>query len=177
MKKILVTILVVITVMSVSAQTLKYDEVPYLKAKTMSYLEFDKYISSNGSNFKVGDKIRIGKPSALTSYNYITLFVPLANPSKATSGLAGKEFRIKKIRVNKSLGNNLVSLWLDFGLGGSSYIVEIEPALESGEIVGDGMTEEQALKEIEILKKKFELEIITEEEYKSKKAELIKFIK
>lgn len=179
MKKAFVTVLMaVLSVVSVNGQSLSYEELKDVKAKKMSYLEYTEYVSKNGSVFKVGDSVKIGNQSGANRYNNIITCVPLAKPVNVTGNMSGKELLIKKIRVNKDFtGNNCVSLWVDCGFAGSFYVIDLEPALASGEIGGDGMTEEQALKEIETLKKKFELEIITEEEYKEKRAELIKYIK
>lgn len=179
MKKAFVTVLMaVLAAVSVNGQSLSYDQLKDVPAKKMSYLDYTEYVSKNGSTFKVGDSVKIGKQSGANRYDNIITYVPMAKPKNVTGNLSGKELLIKKIRVNKDFtGNNCVSLWVDCGFSGSYYIIDLEAALESGEIAGDGMTEEQALKEIETLKKKFELDIITEEEYKEKRAELIKYIK
>lgn len=178
MKKILTLIALVFAVVTASAQTLNYEQLKDVQAKKLSYLEYTEYTASDGTIFRIDEPVKIGNQSGTNRYNHILTFVPLTTPSNVTGNMYGKELKIKKIRVNKTLtGGNCVSLWVDCGIAGSSYVIDLEPAINNGEVIGDGMTEDQALKEIEKLKKKLDLELLTEEEYKTKRAELVKYIK
>lgn len=164
-------------------QTLKWDETEKYNYKYLSYLDFSEYHAKDGSVYKVGDKITFGKATNGPTYNYIFVYVALTAPSQISSGFNGESFKITRITLNgqKKQGNSWVTIWTETNIGAGEYMIKIDQAIESGEIVSPMALEMQksdnALKELETWKKKLDLGLITEEEYNAKKEELRKFIK
>ena len=56
-------------------------------------------------------------------------------------------------------------------------ITNFDGAVSNGEIKSKIMSSDQAIEELKKWKDKLDLELISEEEYKQKKAELVKYIK
>ena len=84
---------------------------------------------------------------------------------------------IRSIKVdrNKKRGASVIMRCYLAGIGG--VLVKFEQALASGEIVGLGITSDQALEKIKKAKNMLELELITQQEYDSIKVEYMPFIK
>ena len=62
-------------------------------------------------------------------------------------------------------------------VGITTYTIQLENALESGEIKRLGMTSEEALIELKRNKDKLDLGLINQEKYDSLKSVLVKYIK
>lgn len=69
-----------------------------------------------------------------------------------------------------------VKIYLVMNRGGVA-ITNFESAIAQGEVMTSGYSPDEALQELKRWKDKLDLEIITQEEYDAKKAELMKFIK
>jgi hypothetical protein len=142
--------------------------------------EYTSYIASDGAEYKVGDKIRIGVPSSNKTFAFIYqgdgIIIPMTLLPAANSG---SETEIKKIYVSGTKRSGFqVSMRTKgmYALTGN-YLIQFENALSTGEIKGFGMTSNDALEELKRAKDKLDLGLITQEEFNNKKEELSKYIK
>jgi hypothetical protein len=94
----------------------------------------------------------------------------------ALSHFAGKEAEIKKIAIRgtKRLG---YALWLICEGPLQPFSIQLEKAIETGELVIEGYTSDQALEELLKAKSKLDFALISQEEFDSLKTELSKYIK
>lgn len=154
-------------------------EIKYTDLATSSRGEFTSYVSKDGSVYKIGDKIKIGRPSSNAIFAYITQGDGILMPiTQLTSNSSGQETEIKKIYV---VGNKRVGYSVHFktkGLSGLlNYNIAFENAIDTNEIKSFGMSSDDALAELKKSKDKLDLGLISQADYDLKKAELVKYIK
>ena len=145
--------------------------------------QYDAYLSKDGHLYQREDKVTFGETSDGKTYRYMwervnaLHFVAGVLPTPISGKLAGKTGVIKNIIVNgnKKTGHELTVV---LAVGGASRI-EVRPfemALTSGEIISQGMTKEQALKELKEAKDMLDLGLITPAQFEEKKAKLSPYI-
>ncbi|MCI7556949.1 MAG: SHOCT domain-containing protein [Bacteroidales bacterium] len=146
--------------------------------------EYDAYVASDGHTYAVGDEFTLGVPSSNKSFAYMTSELAMASAILGGGPVAyvgaqwgGYKVQIRKIKVerNKNRGAMVSMRCYLAGLGG--ILIQFENALNSGEIVGLGMSSDKALEELKKAKDMLDLELITQEEYDAKKEELKQYIK
>jgi hypothetical protein len=173
-KHLLIYLITLISTLTVQAQELKFSELNESKRG-----RYTSYVASDGSVYKVGDKVKIGMPSSNKTFAFIYegdgLLIPMT-PLQA--GASGQETEIKWIGIT---GTKRTGFQVTFRTKGmialSNYSIQFEQAVASGEVVGYGMTSDQALTELKKAKDKLDLGLITQEEYEKIKEELSKYIK
>jgi len=138
--------------------------------------EYNSYKSKDGTNYKIGDKIKIGFPSSEKTFAFITtgdgIWTPVA---RVQAGASGQETEIKKIIVDGSKRTGyFVYLKTKANIG--LYTIQIENAVASKEIVSSVMTSDEALAQLKKAKDKLDLGLITKEDYNALKTKLSKYI-
>ncbi len=134
----------------------------------------DTYTTQSGEFFSVGDTLTLGSAFRNESFDYISQYAvvgtyPLLNTQ------SGSRVIIKSIRAQS--GNVLVITTKPQGLVYGLIINNFEGAINNGEIRSKLITSDQALDMLKKCKDKFDLGLITEEEYNQRKSELAKLIK
>jgi hypothetical protein len=158
------------------AQQLKFSDL----GTTVKGGTFSSYIASDGFEYKVGERIKIGIPTSNKTFAFISEGDGLLIPNTPTTIKAsGSETEIKRIRVGgtKRSGYKVYFVTKDGFVGMNNYQIDFEQALATGEIVGFGMTSDQALSELKKAKDKLDLGLISQDEYDKIKVELSKYIK
>ena len=179
MKKILILFFLGIASTSF-AQTLTYEQVQNsTDPKNELLKEYEAYTASDGHTYSVGDKITIGVPSSNKTCAFLISELGMfANgPAGLEATWSGYKMEIRSIGVdrNKKRGATVGMRCYLAGLGG--IIVKFENALAAGEIVSEGMNRDKAIEELKKAKELLELEVITQQELDSIKAECVKYIK
>lgn len=179
MKKICLLLMAAIAT-NLFAQTLTVEQVANCTDPKNELLkEYQAYTASDGHTYAVGDDITIGVPSSNKTCAFLTseLAMFAGGPTGVAAAWSGYKMKIRTIGVdrNKKRGPTVSMRCYLAGLGG--ILVKFENALAAGEIVSEGMTREKALDEIKRAKDMLELELITQQEFDSIKAECIKYIK
>lgn len=190
MKKILLVTIMSISGFVMNAQVLKYEQVKNAQKRSeINKEEITEYISENGTSFKIGDVIKIDKPSNGQIFSSMTIrmttFEALAlNQNELRNfdynvysrTIAKTSLKIKSfvIEGDKKKGFSIAAN-LD-GVG-HNIQVRLEYGLEIGEIGEHIMTSEEAMTQLKSEKDKLELGLITSEEYNLRKSELVKYIK
>jgi hypothetical protein len=187
MKLNLTIVLILFLINSAFAQTdeqIANDEYPLTYEDTKIATKkkrgaYTSYTAQDGSYFKVGDKVSLGRPNENEDFDYIEEGDGLLIPFSAVSGQrSGDESEIKYILLTGGKRTGYYAIFRTKGFTGlANYTIRVEPALQSGEILGDGFTSDQALEELKRAKDKLDLEIISQKEYDSIKAVMVEFIK
>jgi hypothetical protein len=169
-------LLIVFLTISICGYT---QEIKYTDLATSNRGEFTSYISKDGSVYKIGDRIKIGRPSSNAMFVYITQGDGILMPiTQLTSNSSGQETEIKRIYV---VGNKRVGYSVYFrtkGLSGLlNYSIAFENAIETNEVKSFGMSSDDALTELKKSKDKLDLGLISQADYDLKKADLVKYIK
>ncbi|ENA1795597.1 hypothetical protein ABF176_002444 [Flavobacterium psychrophilum] len=190
MKKILLVTIMLVGGFIMNAQVLKYEQVKNAQKKSdINKEDITEYISEDGTSFKIGDVLKIDKPTngqifssmtirmttfemlALSQYEQKNFDYNVYSRTIAKTALKIKSFVIEG---DKKKGFS-ISANLD-GVG-HNIQVRLEYGIEIGEIGEHKMTSEEAMAKLKSEKDKLELGLITSEEYNSRKTELVKFIK
>ncbi len=159
-------------VRQISYDTIQKYSVQKLKLK--GSIVYDEYLSKDGYLYRVGDVIKINKPTNGDKFSFIT---DRFSQIQASSIIIGKDMVIKNIIVTgfKNTGYELCMTINNTII--TDHNLKFENAINYGEIESKGMTSDDALNELKKAKDKLDLGLISKEEYEVKKAELVKFIK
>jgi hypothetical protein len=158
------------------AQEIKYSD---LNGTTRPKGECTSYVSKDGSVYKIGDKLKIGVPSSNKTFAFISegdgLLIPM---TPLTARSSGQETAIKRILIEGTKRTGFYVLIRSKGITGlANYSIQLENAIQTGEVKSFGMTSDEALSELKKAKDKLELGLITQAKYDSLKIEYSKFIK
>lgn len=174
MKKILLIVTVLCSTLSF-AQHVTYEE--FQASKNPKKVTLDSYEASNGQVFKIGDKITLAQPS-MSGDQYLNVVEnDLGTLKRINIGKKGFKAEIKKFRIygNKRTGFFVIAVTKS-PVGLTNLWVEIEPAIENGEIGTTGLNREQAIAKLKETKDLLDLEMITKEDYEKVKKELTPII-
>lgn len=172
----------------------------YLTAQELKYADlngsiklkgpFTSYVSKHNIVFEVGDTLIIGYPSS-NVFDFISNYSGGMQTLQAISGepvdqavplgktAVGSKSIIKNIKL---AGSKRTGYFCNiYGKGmlgsiGSTYIIQIENAIDAGEIKTDIFASDDALNELKRAKEKLDLQLITQEQYDSIKNILSKYI-
>ena len=201
MKNILILILLTCSLFSF-AQTVTYQDIKaQMSAKELSGKkgggDITEYVASDGVSYKIGSTITYGYPTNGKYYLYfkdvtgswVNAFTDesdnvassAANREVAerVENRAGGVATIKRIQCipidpyNKL--NSGCKIYLVLNRGGLAC-TNFEEAIAVGEVQTKMKSSDAALQELKKWKEKLDLQIITQEEYDAKKAELMKYI-
>jgi len=136
-----------------------------------------EYTASDGSVWKVGERLTLGTASGMNMFTYVSMGDGIiSSVQQATANWGGQEAEIKKIRLTGTKRRGY-TLWVTCKGPLQPIHLNIEKAIEVGEVVTDGYTSDQALEELKRAKDKLDLGLITQEEFNQIKAELSQYIK
>jgi hypothetical protein len=172
MKNVMLVAVVMICWGNINAQVIYHKNL----AKITSRGEYTSYISKDSIIYKIGDNLTLGKPVKLGEFSYIQYGDGVIVPIAQLPGInAGTIAPIKRIIV---WGSRKKGYQVALRTGGfPNFTIYIENAIETGEIVTDILTSDAALEKLKKEKDKYDLGLITLEEYEKIKAELAVFIK
>jgi hypothetical protein len=173
--KTILSVYLLLSVVAINAQTSWTADMVNKASKNVNN-GITEYHASDDSVWKIGDIITLGNASGQGVFNFITFGAGIMTPvEQAPISFSGKNAEIKKIRIwgTKRQGR---TLWITCK-GAFPLNINIEKAIEMGEVETDGYTSDQALEELKKAKDKLDLGLITQEEFETLKAELSKYIK
>jgi len=173
MKQLLVVAIALIASQTSFGQELKFSDL----SSDLNSKQFEKYTAKDGTVFQIGGKVKMGLPSDSRKFVYVLHVDPIAGVSDVGANYANKEVEIKKIQVVGNLKKGY-KVWVitDGGIALAKLNFDIETALQTKEVKGDGMSSDDALTTLKRAKDKLDLGLITKEEFDKLKSELSKFI-
>jgi len=170
MKKLLLTIILILGIGIAFAQTATYDDVINKKVKG----KINTYISKSGEVFNVGDTITLG--ASVANVNYTTLFQnAITSTYPLQNRYSGSICRIKSMRSTAKVVPTRFTK--PQGCGFAILSINLQVSIDLGEIQSELITSDQALTELKKCKDKLDLGLITQDEFNKKKEELSKYIK
>lgn len=157
------------------SQEIKYSD---LNSSKRPKGQFMSYVSKDGAIYKIGDRIKIGFPSSNKSFAFIQGVTVMLQVFQLSATASGRETEIKRIYATGTKRTGYYIMLRSKGVTGlSNYNIQLENAIESGEIKSFGMTSDEALSKLKKAKDKLDLGLINQAEYDSTKVELVKYIK
>jgi len=141
-------------------------------------IDCDVYIAKDGHSYKVGDTLKIGRPSSSKTFAFISTGSAMGGLHSLEVGSSGKNTIIKKLYVNGTRKSGFYMCAKTSGycdICGNNFI-DFEQAIESGELQTMGMTREQAIAKLKEAKDLVDLGMMSKEDYEKLKAELTPLI-
>ncbi len=139
---------------------------------------FTSYVSKNGAVYKIGDRLRIGVPSSNKTFAFIQVVNVLLQVFPLSASGSGQEAQIKSFIIQGTKRSGYSVLVRSKGSTAiDNYNIQLENAIETGEIKSFGMTSDEALSELKKAKDKLDLGLINQAKYDSLKLEFTKYIK
>jgi hypothetical protein len=190
MRKIILCATILFSSLCGFAQVLKFDQVKNAQKRSeISKKDITEYISENGTSFKIGDVLKINKPTngqvfssmsiRMTTFEMLALNqneVKNFDYNVYSRTVAKTSLKIKSFVIE---GDKKKGFSIAANLNGTGHNIQVrlEYGIEINEIGEHTMTSEEAMTQLKSEKDKMELGLITVEEYNSRKLELVKFIK
>lgn len=190
--KLLFIFLFALISVNVITQELRYTELNTgVKPKGKDGPYFNSYECKDGTVYKIGDTLTLGYPAS-NVFDFISnvsgglQFLqamagqPVDGPEPLPRTAMGSKTQIKKIVLAGSKRNGYFCNIYGKGMLGqlnSTFIIQIENAIDAGEIRSSRFSNEDALNDLKKAKEKLDLQLITQEQYDSIKSVLAKFIK
>lgn len=159
---------------------LKFEEIE----NASTFKTYDGYIAKDGSAFMKGDIINIKFPTKdgrVFQYIYEQKGL-LSGRTQLSPKYSNSELEVIGVLVGQEdiLGSKKFKYAEVIAKGEGALtgiIIEIENAIASGEVQSKVISEKEALEAIKIAKEKFDLGLITEEEYEKVREEMKQYIK
>jgi hypothetical protein len=151
---------------------------------------FTSYTCKDGTVHKIGDTLTLGYPSS-NVFEFISNVsgglqalqalagAPIDGPVPLTKTAIGSKTQIKKIVLAGSKRNGYFCNIYGKGMLGSissTFIIQIENAMDAGEIKSNRFSSDDALYDLKKAKEKLDLGLITQEKYDSIKNVLSEYI-
>jgi len=158
-----------------TSQEIKFDSLSTASGRGV----YTSYVSKDGTVYKIGDRLKIGVPHSNRTFGFLYMTAGILSvPTPLTIEFSGTEAEIKKIQVGGTKRSGYMVYFVTKGNTAMvNYQIQIEGAIENGEIKTSGKTSDEALAELKKAKDKLDLGLITQEDYNNIKIELVKYIK
>jgi hypothetical protein len=170
--------------MVVAQKTITYEEMKTITKGAFETILCDIYVGKDGHQYKVGDTLKIGRPSSNKTFAFISestgAMDALAGkaPESLSVSSSGTNTIIKKITVggNKRSGFKMMMIGKGICALCPQYYIDFEEAVATGEIQSFGMTREQAIAKLKEAKDLVDLGMMSKEDFEKLKGELSKII-
>jgi hypothetical protein len=179
MKKVIFLLLFIISTSVINAQkTITYEEMKTITKGVFQQIDCDIYIAKDGHSYKVGDTLKIGRPSTNKTFAYIEESTGLTELKPVDVSISGNNSIIKRIYVGglKKTGFRIYFIGKGMCAICPQYYINLEEAIATGEIQSFGMTREQAIAKLKEAKDLVDLGLMTKEDFEKLKEELSKII-
>ena len=182
MKKLLLATLILISSSLIAQKTITYEEMKTITKGAFENIDCDVYVAKDGHSYKVGDTLKIGRPSTNKTFAFIVSRAQMMSagaPAKDVDvSISGNNTIIKKIYVygTKRTGFKMNVIGKAGCLICDPYEIDFEEALATGEIQSFGMTREQAIAKLKEAKDLVDLGMMSKEDFEKLKEELSKII-
>jgi hypothetical protein len=183
MKKLLTILLISVSSTIVAQKTITYEEMKTITKGAFENIECDVYTAKDGFSYKVGDTLKIGRPSSNKTFAYITSGATAAAlagkaPEPLGANSSGDNTIIKKIAVGGTKKAGFKIYVVGKGNCGMcpNNMIDFEEALATGEIQSKGMSREQAIAKLKEAKDLVDLGMMSKEDFEKLKLELTPII-
>lgn len=106
MKKLVFGLLFFVSSSVIAQKTITYEEMKTITKGAFENIDCDVYVAKDGHSYKVGDTLKIGRPSSNKTFAYITIGATAAAlsgkaPDPLSANSSGDNTIIKKIAVGE----------------------------------------------------------------------------
>ena len=164
-------------------KVMTHEEMKTISKGIFDVIECDVYVAKDGHSYKVGDTLKIGRPSTNKTFAYLWsggVAAALAGqePTPLTASQSGNNAIIKKLQVGGTKRAGFKMSVIAKGLCAicGNVLIDFEQALETGEIQSLGMTREQAIAKLKEAKDLVDLGMMSKEDFEKLKTELTPLI-
>ena len=154
----------------------KFDVVTFQEVQDIRKGTANSYITKNGETFTVGGKLKIGHARRDDVYTYI-IDKMMGGAVTGPLRYGGTELEVEITKI--SWKNSVVRVTTTKAKLDNQYpkiIIDLETALQVGEVVSKIMSRESAIAKLKEAKDLLELEIINQSEYDALRKKLALFI-
>jgi hypothetical protein len=184
MKKVsILLIFLALTSVVMAQKTITYEEMKTITKGAFENIECDVYQAKDGFSYKVGDTLKIGRPSSNKTFAFITTGGTAAAlsgqaPEPLSVNSSGTNTVIKKIAVGGSKRMGFKIYVVGKGICGicPNNNIDFEEAIATGEIQSKGMSREQAISKLKEAKDLVDLGMMSKEDFEKLKLELTPII-
>jgi len=178
MKKLLVFSMVLVSFVSYGQKKISYDEMKTFTKGAFEAADFDEYIAADGHVYKIGDTLKLGRPSSNKTFAFIDEGSALVAPTPTSSNSSGTNSIIKRIYVGGTKKMGFRIYFVGKGICGMcpQYYINVEEAMAVGELKSFGMNREQAITKLKEQKDLLDLGMISKEDFEKIKSELTPII-
>lgn len=173
--KVLLSVSFVLCVFVVFGQKqITYEEMKSFEKANNATAYFDVYVAKDNHPYKVGDTLKIGKPTSEKNFAFINEWEHFPESGRVKIEASGTNTILKRIYVGGSRKAGFKIFFIGKGkcaLCGPNYI-DVEEALSSGELKSFGMSKEQAIAKLKEAKDLVDLGMMSKEDFDKLKAEL-----
>ena len=127
------------------------------KKPKMPMSGWKSYVSKDGISYKAGDIIKIGFPSSNNTFAFIK---KPGSGDPYPKSYSGKEVEIKYFMATGFKNEGFMAVVVCKGSLLDMFNIEIENAIQSGEIKSFGLTSDEALSELKKAKDKLDLGLL-----------------
>lgn len=183
MKNRLLVFLIFISTSLVAQKTITHEEMKTISKGMFENIECDIYVGKDGHSYKVGDTLKIGRPSSNKTFAYITSGATAAAlagkaPEPLSANSSGDNTIIKKMAVGGTKKAGFKIYIVGKGVCGMcpNNTIDFEEAIATGEIQSFGMSREQAIAKLKEAKDLVDLGMMSKDDFEKLKFELTPLI-
>ena len=183
MKNLLILLLIISSSNVFAQKTITYEEMKTITKGAFENIDCDIYVAKDGHSYKVGDTLKIGRPSSNKTFAYITSGATAAAlsgkaPEPLSANSSGDNTIIKKIAVGGTKKAGFKIYIVGKGICGicPNNMIDFEEAIATGEIKSFGMSREEAIAKLKEAKDLVDLGMMSKEDFEKLKAELTPLI-
>jgi hypothetical protein len=178
MKKLLTILLISISSTIVAQKTITYEEMKTITKGAFEQIDCEVYVAKDGHSYKIGDTLKIGRPSTNKTFAYINESSGFTELKPASVSISNNNSVLKRIYVGgtKRTGFHMMVIGKGSCALCPQYYIDFEEAIATGEIQSFGMTREQAIAKLKEAKDLVDLGMMSKEDFEKLKAELTPII-
>jgi hypothetical protein len=178
MKKLLTILLISISSTIVAQKTITYEEMKTITKGAFEQIDAEVYVAKDGHSYKIGDTLKIGRPSTNKTFAYINESAGFTEMKPASVSISNNNSVLKRIYVGgtKRTGFHMMVIGKGMCALCPQYYIDFEEAIATGEIQSFGMTREQAIAKLKEAKDLVDLGMMSKEDFEKLKLELTPLI-
>lgn len=177
----LILVFLLISVQSFGQKTITFEEMKTITKGAFQNITCDVYEGKDGYSYKIGDTLKIGRPSSNKTFAFLNEFSLMGGPESngpLDISQSGSNTIVKKIYVSGTKNSGFKITFQGKGICGicPSYLIDFEQAIATGEIVSKGYTKKSAIAKLKEAKDLLDLGLMKQVDYDKLKESLVKYI-
>lgn len=185
MKKLfMVSLLALVAIVSFGQKRITAEEIKTFTKGAFEVSNFDEYLASDGHLYKVGDTLKLGRPSSNKTFAFVEENTGAlgvlggVQPTGAPASVSGSNSIIKRIYIGGTKKSGFRVYMMGKGLCAlcPQYSINFEEAVAVGELKSLGMNKENAIAKLKEQKELLDMGMISKEEFEKTKTELTPYI-